>query len=90
MILLILLIIRKKAKKEVCLLSALSCDLSFLSFVDESPFIIHYYSCWEEDQFFFIQLEYAFYGSTSKYREKVASIGVVEYRMILRNQILVC
>ena len=48
---------------------------SFLS-IDEAPHIIRYHTSWEEDDYFFIQLEYAFYGTVAKYREQVRDMKV--------------
>lgn len=46
--------------------------LSFLSsYIGDAPHICHYCGCWEEDETFYIQLEYSFFGSITKYREKV-------------------
>lgn len=44
--------------------------------VGEAPHICRYFTSWEEDDFFYIQMEYCFYGSVSKYIEKV---GVERY-----------
>lgn len=57
--------------KEVQLLSVMSWDPSGLCYVDEAPHVIRYFGCWKEDDYFFIQLEYGFYGSVSKFAERV-------------------
>ncbi|KNB45922.1 WEE1-like protein kinase [Blastocystis sp. subtype 4] len=54
-----------EAMKEVQLLSVMSWD------PNEAPHVIRYFGCWKEDDYFFIQLEYGFYGSVSKFAERV-------------------
>lgn len=64
---------RKRAKKEVKVLSTLSRLAALFSHTPgEAPNIIRYFTSWQEDDFFFIQLEYCFYGSISKYLEHVS------------------
>ena len=43
------------------------------SSIDEAPNVIRYCNSWEVDDYFFIQLEYAYYGSITKYREQVSN-----------------
>lgn len=70
---LLLLMHRKRIKKEVKLLSVMSIIANHRSEVDDAPNIIRYFGSWIEDSTFYIQLEYGFYGNLSHYISMVHS-----------------
>ena len=77
---------RKRAKKEVKLLSTLSERVEVEWQVGEVPNVIRYFSSWQEDDCFYIQLEYGFYGSLTKFTEHVCAGGCIDPRNRLRKR----
>ena len=48
--------------------------------IGEAPHICRYITSWEEDDYFYIQMEYCFHGSVSKYIERVGVDSTEHYK----------